>query len=747
MKVEKAKLPILGDHRRSGLCLELRLLRHADPQSTPAPLLDLRNGHTDSALEPIQLLEGTEYVFSFVGFDPDPVIETDLPELFVADDTDGTRGRLRTGLRTGTVTAQISDRGQALGSVAFEVRSRKLDYLSDYRRMLSDIAERLTEVVMERFAAAEVRFSPDQSADAPTLYQRFAFLKSLILSESFDAALRLVVQRPHVGWEQVSEPTRPGRPVRGGSQLIRQLAGPGPHVLWASGPVNCLPAQIDVHRTEATFDTVPNRFVKFALDHWSFVLRQIETALAEEPSSGPIVRGRAEVASVLAHVDSLLAEPLFREVGRLRYFPAENQVLQKRSGYRDVARAYVQFEIAARLAWEGGDDVYRAGQKNVATLYEYWVFLELGVILSELSDSAFDFSKLLTVQPNGLGIQLRRRKLTVLEGTVVRQGRKLRLEYCFNRTFSKAEGADTSWSQPMRPDCSLKIGPAEGELASFEPVWIHFDAKYRVEKLRELFADDEGDDEEEDAAATAKRSDLLKMHAYRDAIRRSAGAYVIYPGTEQHEFHQYNELLPGLGAFALRPSLGGVVEGAATLRRFIDDVLDHVARQLTQHERARYWVHRAYAEGAPKPSSVTPAQFLRKPAADTRILLGYVKSAEHAKWIWQTHLYNLRADGRRGSVSADELAVDFLVLYGPDMLEPLLAEPDGYPVVRSAEELRQSGYPNPRGRAYLCLRWRQTPWIPHRSLDFAVVAGRLAPARPTGAPIVASWADILSTSV
>jgi len=52
------------------------------------------------------------------------------------------------------------------------------------------------------------------------------------------------------------------------------------------------------------------------------------------------------------------------------------------------------------------------------------------------------------------------------------------------------------------------------------------------------------------------------------------------------EFREYVELIPGLGAFPLRP---GNDAGEAALRRFVDDVLLHAADQATAEERNRYW--------------------------------------------------------------------------------------------------------------------------------------------------------------
>jgi Uncharacterized conserved protein len=85
----------------------------------------------------------------------------------------------------------------------------------------------------------------------------------------------------------------------------------------------------------------------------------------------------------------------------------------------------------------------------------------------------------------------------------------------------------------MRPDCSLHIQPRTRTPQLADPgdldLWLHFDAKYRVEYLREQFDASSGLDEEAAGEAESierlsrsKREDLLKMHAYRDAIRRTA---------------------------------------------------------------------------------------------------------------------------------------------------------------------------------------------------------------------------------
>jgi len=660
--------------------LTVSLPGQAPADSNPPPLIDMSGDPTlDPVLAPVQLLEEAEYRYAFT-----PSANADVPiileprELFSPDTSDWRTGRLRPRLYTGTLPVVVLSGDHELGRALFEVRSRKLDYLSQYQWMLEEIADSMAELVMERFAPTEQRFRVDESADAATLYARFAMLKWLFSGEAFEAAILQILSHPHRAWREEIEYRRPGQPIPMSARVAQRLSRPGPRVAYDSGlPYPALPMHIAVPRTEETLDTPENRFIKFVLLRWQNFAQEVEQALLREADTAPVQRGLREVQAVQERLNTILSAGLFREVGDLTFLPAGSQVLQKRAGYRDLYRAYLQFESAALLTWDGGEDVYGAGKRDVATLYEYWVFLQLAKVMERLCGKEFDLSQLIEVRPDGMGVTLRRGRSRRLKGQINRLGRTLRVELWFNRTFGHRIGNRGSWSRPMRPDYSILITP-DTTYGEPDEVWIHFDAKYRVESVTGLFGDDPVTEEDEarlmedeqsaEARRVFKRADLLKMHAYRDAIRRSAGAYVIYPGTERELLPRFHELLPGLGAFALRPTRDGQGTGLDGLVEFVDAVLTHVATQTTQHERLRYWL-RESTRGNYHATEHPAVPFLTKPPADTIVLLGYVRSLEQLRWIHERRMYNMRTGGRRGSVlpGSQVLSAELVVLYGPHM--------------------------------------------------------------------------------
>jgi hypothetical protein len=305
----------------------------------------------------------------------------------------------------------------------------------------------------------------------------------------------------------------------------------------------------------------------------------------------------------------------------------------------------------------------------------------------------------------------------------------------------------------------MLILPDEQCMTDFERVWLHFDAKYGVETLEGLFGEkglslkEEArildDEEAADARGGAKRADLLKMHAYRDAIRRTAGAYVIHPGSREEKLRQYHEILPGIGAFVLFPAETGDAEGTSSLVQFIEDVLSHVASQITQHERWRYWTKEVFSEKYRVQGRSQAVPFLSRPPADTLVLLGYVKSRQHLEWVHLNRRYNLRADKRRGSVGLEssELTAEFVLLYGPGMADVELWRVSGEPEIVTQAKMFEMAYPEPSGELYYCLLLERIV-----TFDWPVeifrekveaVRAHVAPNAIPGAPITTTWLELV----
>jgi predicted component of viral defense system (DUF524 family) len=720
----------------------------------PPPLIEV-DSSAQEPLERIQLLEDWEYYYEIEAIPGAKNFKTDRAEIFFPDSEGSEHGRLRPGSRAGLLSVAIKSDGLQLGTASMEIRSRKLDYLSHYRWMLRDLAKAAGNIVMERFAAVQQRFNPNESLEPQTAYERFALVQGLLLSPLFQAAFQEILASPHRGWRKEMELRSPGLGIPANSVAVHELLKTGPRVGWPASTVpglTTVPRVVEVGQVEVTLDTIPNQFLKFALTEWIGLISSLAAAI-ERLSPGPTLeRARKETSRVLEALTAMLAEPIFRTVSDLDHFPSENQVLQRREGYRDFFQLYAMVNAAAQLIWSRNDRLFTAGQRDVSTLYEYWAFLQLLESLRSLCWS-FDISPLIRPSQGMADVTLAQGNEIRLSGMSTRLDRSINVELFFNRGFSKGPGG--SWTRPMRPDCSVRLTAGTEGPSSGDEVWVHFDAKYRIDHLEQIFgpatADEEAPSERMPAESTAaKRDDLLKMHAYRDAIQRSAGAYVLYPGASEREsekFKQYHEILPGLGAFALRPGEFERPEGSAVLERFLDDVLTHFASVLSQDRRARYWERESFSESTLVDRGSGWAPDAVKPAADTKILLGYVRSQRQLEWIIAQRRYNLRAGDRPGSVglTGPEIGSQAVLLYGPTVKQPTMYLVDGQPEIWTSKRMIESGYPEPRGQMYMCLPLAEASLaLPQRLTSdwIASLGAREAPRASRGAPVVTSWLQL-----
>ena len=718
------------------------ILLFAVAGSAENALLDLRSSNPMDGLYPVRLLEDSEYVYEIQGLGDRDSIRLEPAELFFPDPDQAIRGRLRTGSYVGVLPIEVAEGDQRHTSVV-EVQSRKLGYLSEYRWMLRDLSDQASSLLLQQFAPTRQRLIDDWTREPRSAYERFVHLQALFADSSFDQAVLFVTNRPYIEWAEQTELRAPTQPMHGGSRLGRALSRPGPRLEWPAGSMRTLPAKIAVDVTAPMVDNVPNRFVKYVLDHFLRLLYQVRDSLASQPDSASALRGLRETTEIEARLEVLRSAAMFRDVGDMTILPADNQVILKRAGYREVLAAYLTVETGTNIAWE--DDTLRGAQRKSSTLYEYWAFLQLLQVVKTITPD-LDVSELFAETKGGLSLSLKQGRQRRFHGTANSLGRTIDIELFYNRRFVPTrESADgSSWSLPMQPDSSVRL-QARSDGPGIAPVWLHFDAKYKLSDFG-LLKDVVGVDEV--FAHQPVRDDLLKMHVYLGAIRRSVGSYVLFPGESQANapYRAYTELLPGLGAFSLRPVVGGTDTQA--LKTFLDDVILHVASVATQERRRRYWEHQIFPFEAQTPELVGLEPIGGLPPADTSVLLGFVRTDEQFEWIRQTGLYNMRADPERnGSVSVNsrQASAQILVLYGAIGILGVWRL-SGTASVFTGPQLLALGYPRPRGDNYVCVQLTERLLdTADAGLDYARLRRLVqALAKPFGSPATTSWAALTS---
>jgi predicted component of viral defense system (DUF524 family) len=691
----------------------------------------------------------------------------------------------------GTLALPVLKDGKETGSVAVEVRSVKANYRDDYRDMLELITEKCTDLLMQANSPVSHNFETNFNKDNETLYQKFAFIKSIIATDEFAESVHRIVSSPVTQWKETAE-QRDVRNVRRFKNCsIKELITgsnrfqlPEDHYLQQYG-LQSLPGKITSVRKSDTVDTPENRFVKFALESFLKFCSDINKKATKES------RLFYESGLLEKKLESFLHYSVFKEISRPETLRLNSPVLQRKEGYREVLRVWLMFDLAAKLVWKGGDDVYSGGKKDIATLYEYWLFFKLLDLLKSIFDiEPKEISELIKETADGLNLQLKQGYHTALIGVFNTGTRKFNIRFNYNRSFSgqKDYPHSGSWTTTMRPDYTLSFWPygiseKDAELQELI-VHIHFDAKYKISNLRNVinavanqdkqtelalitkfdlnefsweyisemliangfakrknkgalvllcFFWEEPDiesigeitgenytelveiiqqivlneEKEENRKGIYKNADLLKMHAYKDAIRRTGGAYVLYPGETSLKVKGFHEIVPGLGAFPVRPSK--TEDGISELTEFIQDVIKHFVNRASQREKIAYRAYHIYKGKPQKEDEVNESlpeiygENRNLIPDDTFVLVGFYKK-ENLDWIIKSGLYNARADSSRGSLrlGPGEAGAKFLLLHTFDETKTgrLLRITETGPRVFSRQTLIDNGYPSEPSQNY-----------------------------------------------
>jgi predicted component of viral defense system (DUF524 family) len=671
-----------------------------------------------------QLVEGCLYDYQF---SDEKFLLGDIGENIIQQHKRASHlGTLAPNIFVGTLSIPLVEKesGKVCGQIDLEVQSVKTGYRDDYLDMLELITEKCTDLLLQANSPVTQHFEIDYTKDSQTLYQKFAFIKSIIGSDEFVEAVHKIVVAPVTKWTEDFQ-ERDIRNTRrfsnaSSKELIkggRRVKVPEGHFIREFG-FDTVPEKISTLKKADSIDTPENRFVKHALECFLKFCTDIHASARLFGHAAM----EAEADFMIRELENQLHHTVFKKISRPTTLKLNSPVLQRKEGYREVLRVWLMFDLAAKLIWTGGDDVYKGGKKDIATLYEYWLFFKLLDLFQGIFDiEPKDISDLVKETPDGLSLQIKQGRFTALRGVFDSGSRKLAIRFNYNRSFTgkKNYPESGSWTTTLRPDYTLSFWPFGIEEAEAERqeliVHVHFDAKYKISNFTDLLEskNETGLDEEKvlNSKGIYKNADLLKMHAYKDAIRRTGGAYVLYPGTESFYQKGFHEIIPGLGAFAVKPSKTD--SGIGELKAFILEIVNHFINRSSQREKIAFRTFDVYKNPPNKNDEVKEP--LPEPynsnrhliPDDTSVLVGYYKDEDHYNWISRKNLYNFRMGSGNGSLILDKETVSskYLLLHtaGDKVSGRLWKIVSKGPKVFSGADLVKKGYVSPSKDYYLVI--------------------------------------------
>lgn len=504
-------------------------------------------------------------------------------------------GTISPNIFVGTLEIPVfkKDERQKCASISLEVQSVQPGYRDDYREMLEFITEKSAEFLLESNSPVLHHFELEYPKDSQKLYQMFSFIQSLVSSVEFKDAIHKILIAPSTKWSETYEQKDVRSIRRFSNGNVKDLVKGGRRTKLTSGHylreagLKTITERIASIRKIDSVDTSENRFVKHALQTFLKVFSQINNA-------APIGSKLDSESNLLINqLESQLHQFGFKDISRLTSLKLNSPILQRKEGYCEVLKTWLRFELAVKLIWQGGEDVYGDGKKDIAILYEYWLFFKLlGLFHEMFKIDTQDLSRLFEKSEKSLNLRITQGSLIALKGVFEAETKKVNIQFNYNRAFNYKNQYphSGSWTTTLRPNYTLSFWPfgvSEIEAEKQELiVHVHFDAKYKIADITDSIRQDikELDEEKiENRKGIYKKIDLIKMHAYKDAIRGTDGVYVLYPGYKTPSRKEFLEISPGLGAFSIRPSNN---DGSMNeLKTFILEILDQFGNHDTQSEK------------------------------------------------------------------------------------------------------------------------------------------------------------------
>lgn len=515
------------------------------------------------------------------------------------------------------------------GQMEMYVASPKLDTKNDLRQITALINQEYENYVFDYLTLTFSSFSLVRAERNNSIIWLSIF-RSVV--DDYFKSVRFIMSRPNNKPVRKTYHARPERIRRWSQQEEERYRNMG--------------TDADKHyfryeQMENTINTRENRFVKYSLHVLGKKFREVFSEVSGlcKDMDDKETKALAEYTKTFRQLET---SAFFSKVGEFEGFRQESAILQQRSGYSQIYKAWLMLKNSLDLV-DGKTDI---GMKKIWELYEIWCFLVMKRLIAKVLDLDLnDMEHVREDKSQMLNTMVKSEMTHVVEFDNKANGDVVRLEY--QHTYNRSTKEFKTTTTEQRPDIVVTIRKTDGFVLTYL-----YDAKYRVQ-------DDKNDCELDDGAdidiADYPLPDAInQMHRYRDAIyyamkederprgKEIIGGYILFPGRtegdaiENRYFYKSIKKV-NIGAFPLLPAD----------KEHQDEVV--LCNLLEKHLQEILLYNSVYEQIKDSIPQKGLQYSLRPKQGDSMVLVGYAK--QKSKDLFLHHkIYYTRAELEVGSL-------------------------------------------------------------------------------------------------
>lgn len=420
----------------------------------------------------------------------------------------------------------------------FEVFPTKLNYRSDYEKIVSDIEKEYPYLVLDFLKKTYTSFKTGHSPNTDLIWwQVFGGLYNEFIQSS-----KFILNKPHSRIIRQTKYVKADRINKWTTTLEEEYS-----------KFKHLPNKNyrSEYKTLST-NTAENKFFKHAVSQTLRRFKKVKSFIEKRFSNSITDPFKVELNSIEKQFDTISANPFFRTIDEFQGIKQESLVLQKATGYSTIYKSWIMLNSGLKFL----EGIQKIELKNIADLYQIWCFLEIKNVLQNLlgKDNPDDVD-LAEIQIDDFVFKIERGVKSKVSFNKT-NGEIIDLFHDFSYDTSESQNVK-SFTVNQRPDIVLRI--TKNDLKEKYVLTYLYDAKYRL-----------ASDEKEGSPDLPTEDSINQMHRYRDAIyyvnkekvkpeKEVIGAYILFPGSGEIEtiknldYYKSIESV-NIGAFPLRPN-------------------------------------------------------------------------------------------------------------------------------------------------------------------------------------------------